>query len=154
MQTVKPESVGLSTSRLERVSRAMQKYIDQNLFGGVIALVARQGQVAFLEKFGWQEIAADRPMAFDTIFRIYSMSKPITSAAAMMLVEEGKLRLTDPLSRYVPAFKNPQVLQARNGCDFELVPAHREITVHDLFTHTAGFSYGFEENSALDSLYR
>jgi CubicO group peptidase (beta-lactamase class C family) len=120
----------------------------------VIVLVARQGQVAYLEKFGWQEIAANRPMAFDTIFRIYSMSKPITSAAVMMLVEEGKIRLSDPLSRYVPAFKNPKVLQARNGCDFELVPARREIIVHDLFTHTAGLSYGFEENSALDRLYR
>jgi len=154
MQTVQPESVGLSSSRLERVNRAMQKYVDQNLFSGVIVLVARQGQVAFLEKFGWQEIAANKPMAFDTIFRIYSMSKPITSAAAMMLVEEGKLRLSDPLSRYVPAFKDPKVMVPRNGCDYELVPARREPIIHDLFTHSAGFSYGFDEKSALDGLYR
>jgi CubicO group peptidase (beta-lactamase class C family) len=154
MQTVSPESVGFSSTRLERVGGAMQKYIDQNLFAGVVVLVARQGQVAYLEKFGWQEIAAGKPMAFDTIFRIYSMTKPITSAAVMMLSEEGKIRLSDPLSRYVPAFKNPKVLQARNGCDFELVPARREILVHDLFTHTAGLSYGFDENSALDERYR
>jgi CubicO group peptidase (beta-lactamase class C family) len=153
MKTVKPESVGLSSGRLERVNRVMQKYVDQNLFAGMIVLVARQGQVAFLEKFGWQEIAANRPMAFDTIFRIHSMSKPITSAAVMMLVEEGKIRLNDPLSRYVPAFKNPNVLQPRNGCDYELVPARREITVHDLLTHTAGLSYYANENSALDARY-
>jgi CubicO group peptidase (beta-lactamase class C family) len=154
MQTVQPESVGLSSSRLERVNRAMQKYVDQNLFAGVIVLVARQGQVACLQKFGWQEIAANRPMAWDTIFRIYSMSKPITSTAVMMLLEEGKLRLTDPLSRYAPAFKNPKVMRPRNGCDYKLVPAHREPTIHDLLTHTAGLSYGFDENSALDALYR
>jgi CubicO group peptidase (beta-lactamase class C family) len=154
MQTVQPESVGFSSSCLERISRAMQKYVDQKLFGGVIVLVARQGQVACLEKFGWQEIAANCPMAFDTIFRIYSMSKPITSTAVMMLVEEGKIRLSDPLSRYVPAFKNPKVMVPRNGCDFELIPARREPTVHDLLTHTAGLSYGFDENSALDECYR
>jgi CubicO group peptidase (beta-lactamase class C family) len=153
MQTVSPESVGFSTSRLERVGRVIQKNIDQNLMAGVITLIARQGQVAYLEKFGWQEIAANRPMAFDTLFRIYSMTKPVTSAAVMMLVEEGKVRLSDPLSRYVPAFKNPKVLQARNGCDYELVPARREPTVHDLLTHTAGLSYGFDENSALDARY-
>lgn len=154
MQTVSPESLGFSSTRLERVGRAIQSYIDQKQNAGVIALIARQGQVAYLEKFGWQEIAAQRPMAFDTLFRIYSMTKPITSAALMMLVEQGQMRLSDPLSRYVPAFKNPKVLQARNGCDFELVPARREITVHDLLTHTAGLSYGFDESSALDERYR
>lgn len=154
MQTVQPESVGLSSSRLERVDRAMQKYVDQNLFAGMSVLVARRGQVAWLRKFGWQDIDAKRPMSFDTIFRIYSMTKPITSTAVMMLVEEGKIHLFDPLSRYVPAFKNPKVMQARNGCDFELVPAKREPTIQDLLTHTAGLSYGGDENSALDALYR
>jgi CubicO group peptidase (beta-lactamase class C family) len=154
MQTVQPESVGFSSSRLERINRAMLKYVDQNLMAGMIVLVARQGQVSCLQKFGWQEIAVNRPMAFDTIFRIYSMTKPITSAAVMMLLEEGKIRLSDPLSRYVPAFKNPKMMQPRNGCDFQLVPARREPTIHDLLTHTAGLSYGFDENSALDALYR
>jgi CubicO group peptidase (beta-lactamase class C family) len=154
MQTEQPESVGFSANRLERIGRAMQKYVDQNLMAGVIVLVARRGQVVYMKKFGWQEIAANLPMSFDTLFRIYSMTKPITSTAVMMLFEEGKIRLSDPLSRYVPAFKNPKVMQARNGCDFELVPARREITVHDLLTHTAGLSYGFDENSALDERYR
>lgn len=154
MQTVQPESVGFSSTRLERINHAMQKYVDQNLMAGVIVLVARQGKVAFLQKFGWQEIAANRPMAFDTIFRIYSMTKPIASTALMMLVEEGKIRLSDPVSRYVPAFKNPKVMVPRNGCDYELVPARREPTIHDLLTHSAGISYGFEENSKLDDLFR
>ncbi len=154
MQTVSPESVGLSSSRLERVSSAMQRYVDQSLLSGVIVLIARQGQVAYLQAFGQQNIKANRPMTFDTLFRIYSMTKPITTTAAMMLVDEGKLRLSDPVSRYVPGFKNPRVMQPRNGCDFELVPARREPTLHDLMIHTAGLSYGFEENSALDERYR
>ena len=82
MQTVQPESVGFSSQRLERINQAMQGYIDRRQFGGIITLVARKGQVAHLEKFGWQEIESNRPMAFDTIFRIYSMTKPITSTAA------------------------------------------------------------------------
>jgi CubicO group peptidase (beta-lactamase class C family) len=154
MQIVQPESVGLSSSRLERINRAMQKYVDQGQFAGVIVLVARQGQVAYLQKFGWQEIATNQPMSIDTIFRIYSMTKPITTTAIMMLCEEGKIRLADPISRYVPSFANLKVMQPRNGCDFELVPARREPTVHDLLTHTAGLSYGFDENSELDARYR
>ncbi len=154
MQTVQPESVGLSSARLERVNRAMQAYVDQQKFAGVITLIARHGQVAHLEKFGWQEIETQRPMAFDTIFRIYSMTKPITSTAVMMLVEEAKVRLNDPVSRYVPGFKEARVMVPRNGCDYDLVPAAREMTVHDLFTHSAGLSYGFDEHSALDDLYR
>jgi CubicO group peptidase (beta-lactamase class C family) len=144
----------LSSSRLERVKRTMQAYVDQHKFAGIITLVARHGQVAHLEKFGWQEIETQRPMAFDTIFRIHSMTKPITSTAAMMLVDEGKMRLNDPVSRYIPAFKDAKVMVARNGCDYDLVPAVREMTVHDLCTHTAGLSYGIDEYSALDELYR
>jgi CubicO group peptidase (beta-lactamase class C family) len=109
--------------------------------------------VAHLEKFGWQEIETQKPMEFDTIFRIYSMSKIITSVAVMMLAEEGKIRLSDPVSRYVPGFKNAKVYTPRNGCDFELVPAKREMIVHDLFTHSAGLSYGFDEQSGLDRMY-
>jgi CubicO group peptidase (beta-lactamase class C family) len=154
MQIVSPESVGLSPSRLEQINGAMQGYVDRRQFAGVITLVARRGQVAHLEKFGWQEIEANKPMAFDTIFRIYSMTKPITSTAVMMLAEEGKIRLVDPVSRYIPGFKHLKVMVPRNGCDFDLVPARREPTLHDLLTHTAGLSYGFDESSALDALYR
>jgi CubicO group peptidase (beta-lactamase class C family) len=154
MQTVQPESVGLSAKRLERINQSMQGYIDRRQFGGIITMVARQGQVAHLEKFGWQEIEGNHPMAFDTIFRIYSMTKPITSTAMMMLSEQGKVRLADPVSEYIPAFKDVKVMVARGGADYDLVAPEREMLVHDLFTHTAGLSYGFDEHSALDDMYR
>ena len=99
MQTVQPESVGLSSVRLARIQPVMQGYIDRQEFAGVVTAVTRGGQVAHLAKVGWQEIENERPMSFDTIFRIYSMSKPITSAAVMLLAEEGKVRLADPVSR-------------------------------------------------------
>lgn len=153
MKIVQPESVGLSSTRLKRINHTMQQYIDRKQFAGVITLVARHGQVAHLEKFGWQEMETQKPMEFDTLFRIYSMSKIITSAAVMMLAEEGKIRLSDPVSRYVPGFKNAKVYTPRNGCDYDLVPAKREILIHDLFTHTGGLSYGFDEHSAIDRMY-
>jgi CubicO group peptidase (beta-lactamase class C family) len=154
MQTVTPESVGLSSARLERIQPVMQGYIDRGAFAGVLTLIARRGQVADLQTFGWQELESKRPISEDTIFRIYSMSKPITSAAAMLLCEEGRLRLWDPLSRYLPEFKEARVMMARPDGGYELVPAQREITIHDLFTHSGGISYGSDEHSALDMLYR
>ena len=154
MKTVQPESVGLSTVRLARIQPVMQGYVDRQQFAGIVTAVTRGGQVAHLAKVGWQEIENERPMSLDTIFRIYSMSKPITSAAVMLLVEEGKVRLVDPVSRYIPGFKNSKVMVPRNGCDYDLVPALREMTVHDLFTHSGGLSYGSDQQSALDELYR
>ncbi len=154
MQTVKPETVGLSSARLERIKPAMQGYVDRGTFAGILTLVARQGQVAHLETFGWQDLKRKRPINIDTIFRIYSMSKPITSAAAMLLCEEGRLRLWDPVWRYLPEFKNAQVMVTRPDGGYDLVPARREVTVHDLMTHSGGLSYGSDEHSALDSLYR
>jgi CubicO group peptidase (beta-lactamase class C family) len=154
MQTTQPETVGFSSTRLQYISRVMQQYIDQQVFAGIITLIARKGQVAHLETFGWQEQETKRRMTVDTIFRIYSMSKPITSAAVMMLCEAGKLRLVDPVSRYIPELKDTKVMVARGGSDYDLVPARREVTIHDLLTHSGGFSYGSEENSALDVLYR
>jgi CubicO group peptidase (beta-lactamase class C family) len=154
MQTTKPENIGLSSTRLQRIAPVMQRYIDQQIFAGIVTLIARKGQVAHWEAFGWQEKETNRPMQPDTIFRIYSMSKPITSAAVMMLCEEGKLRLSDAVSRYIPEFKNPQVMVARGNSDYDLVPAKREVTLHDLLTHSGGFSYGFDDHSALDAMYR
>ena len=154
METVQPESIGLISDRLARIQPVMQGYIDRKEFAGVITAISRRGQTAHLAKVGWQEIKTGHPMSFDAIFRIYSMSKPITSAAVMMLCEEGKVRLGDPVSRYIPGFKNSRVMVPRNGCDYDLVPAQREMTVHDLFTHSSGLSYGFDQQSALDDLYR
>ncbi len=154
MQTVKPESVGMSSDRLLRLGEVMQSYIDRQAIAGMTALVARHGQVAFLEALGWQDMEEQRPMSLDTIFRIYSMTKPITSAAVMMLCEEGRLRLVDPVWRHIPEFKDLKVMVPRSGCDYDLVPARREVTIHDLMTHSGGLSYGDDEHSALDELYR
>ena len=154
MQTFEPESVGLSSARLERMKPVMQGYVDRGTFAGIVTLIARQGQVAHLEAFGWQELANQRPMTTDTIFRIYSMSKPVTSSAAMMLCEQGKLRLADPVSRYLPEFKDARVMVAHPDGSYDLVPARREVTVHDLLTHSGGLSYGSDDHSALDKLYR
>lgn len=154
MQIVQPESVGLSSARLERIQPVMQGYVDRRQFAGVVTAVSRRGQIAHLATVGWQEIETERLMSFDTIFRIYSMTKPITSAAVMLLCEEGKVRLADPVSRYIPEFKHAKVMVPRNGCDYDLVAPRREIIVHDLFTHTGGLSYGFDQQSALDEIYR
>jgi len=154
MQIVMPESVGLSSARLERLNQVMQQYIERGTFAGIVTLIARKGRVAHLQAFGCQELETKRPMTAESIFRIYSMSKPITSTAAMMLCEEGRLRLADPVSRYIPEFKELQVMAARPDGSYELVPARREMTVHDLMTHSGGLSYGSNEHSALDQLYR
>ncbi len=154
MQIVKPESVGLSSARLERLAEAMQGYVERGTFAGVVTLIARKGKAAHLEAFGWQDLETKRPMTGETIFRIYSMSKPVTSAAAMLLCEQGKLRLADPVSRYLPEFREFRVMAARPDGGYDLVPARREMTVHDLMTHSGGLSYGFEEGSILDRLYR
>ncbi len=154
MQIVKPESVGMSSARLRRLGEAMQGYVDRHLFAGMVVLVARHGQVAYLEPFGCQELECQSPMALDTIFRIFSMTKPITSTAVMMMCEEGRLRLIDPVSQYIPDFKDLKVMVPHGGSDYNLVPANREVTIHDLMTHSGGLSYGFEEHSALDQMYR
>jgi CubicO group peptidase (beta-lactamase class C family) len=155
MQTVQPERVGFCSGRLQRLNAVMQGYVDRQTCAGVLALIARQGQVAYLEAFGWQERETNRPMALDTLFKLYSMTKPITTTAAMMLWEEGKLRLSDPVARYLPEFKDARVMVARSGgADYDLVPAQAEMTLHHLCTHTGGLSYGSDENSPLDALYR
>ncbi len=153
MNIVKPESVGLSSDRLGRIKNVMQSYIDRGVFAGISTLVARRGKVAHLGTFGWQDLETRQSITEDTIFRIYSMTKPITSAAVMMLVEEGKLRLSDPVSRHVPEFKDRKVMVMREG-GFDLVPAAREVTIHDLLTHTSGLCYPSEEQTPLDEIYR
>ena len=154
MNIVKPESVGFSSSRLARINVAMQRYVDEQKLAGMVTLVARRGQVVHFEKFGMADREAGTPMALDTIFRIYSMTKPITSTAVLMLFEEGLLRLTDPVSRYIPAFGQVKVLDNTPGSGVRLVDPIRPITVRDLLTHTAGLSYGFDEGVYIDDLYR
>src|ERR1700683_2587275 len=109
LPTAKPESVGLSSQRLERIATAVQRAIDQNRIAGAVTLVARRGQIAWLKAQGMQDREASKPMSTDSIFRICSMSKAITSLAVMMLYEEGNFLLDDPISKYIPDSKNPRV---------------------------------------------
>jgi CubicO group peptidase (beta-lactamase class C family) len=139
-----PESVGMSGARLERLSAAMKRAIDEGRASGIVTLVARKGKVAHYESFGQLDREKRVAMPKDAIFRIASMSKAITTVAAMMLMEEGKLLLDDPVSRFIPAFKKTSVMAPAptSGTDIASVPSRREVTIRDLMTHTAGISYG------------
>ena len=138
----KPESVGLSSERLERISKTVQKDIDDKRIAGAVTLVLRHGQVAYFKAQGMQDREAGKAMQPDAIFRICSMSKPITTAAVMILYEEGHFLLEDPISKYLPEFKNPKVLvKPANGGEEYTIPATREITIRDLLRHTSGLTY-------------
>ncbi len=156
---VDPEDLGLSSERLARATRAMEEDVAAGRIAGAIGLVARRGKIAYFEVRGNADRERHRPMAKDTIFRIYSMSKPITSAALMMLHEEGKFMLTDPVSRYLPEFKGMEVAEdsSRSPGDPDRarrVEAKREITVQDLMRHTAGLTYGFFGGTSVDKMYQ
>jgi CubicO group peptidase (beta-lactamase class C family) len=144
LRTAQPEQAGMSGERLQRLSRGMQGYIDRGEVAGAVTLVARRGQIVHFEAQGLMDIDAKTPLRKDAIFRIASMTKPTTSVAVMMLFEEGRLRLTDPVSKFIPEFKNPMVKvinqpgSHRDGTS--LVPANREINIRDLLTHTAGLA--------------
>ncbi len=138
-----PEDAGMSTSRLARIAPVMQGYVDAGKIPCALTMIARGGKLVHFEKYGMQDIATAKPVGFDTIFRIYSMTKPITSIAVMMLYEEGHFQLSTPLSEFIPAFKDMQVY-TENG--EETVAAEREITIKHVLTHTAGFTYGSESD--------
>jgi CubicO group peptidase (beta-lactamase class C family) len=153
LPTAKPESVGFSADRLERISKAVQKDVDDQRIAGAVTLVMRHGQVAFFKAQGMQDRENNKPMRRDTIFRICSMSKPITSAAVMILYEEGYFLLEDPISKYLPEFKNPKVLvKPPNGGATYTIPAAHEITIRDLLRHTSGLTYAWNED--LGPLYK
>jgi len=153
METVTPEDVGFSSERLRRIRPVMQAYVDQKKLPGLITLVARQGKVVHFEIYGLMDIEAEKPMQADSIFRIYSMTKPITSVAAMMLYEEGLFQLNDPVYRFIPAFKDVKVLGSVTSGTPALVDLEREITIRDLMTHTSGLTYAFLEDSPVDTMY-
>jgi CubicO group peptidase (beta-lactamase class C family) len=150
LPTATPESVGISSERLDRLHKGMQAYVDRREAGGIVTLVAREGKIVDVHATGFQDIESRKPMQTDTIFRIASMSKPITSIAAMMLEEEGKLFLTDPVSKFIPAFKGQRVI-ADGGTT---VAARREITIRDLLAHRSGLSYGFLNGGPVGDAYR
>lgn len=150
LPVVKAGKVGMSGERLRRIEPAMQKYIDQQLVPGVVTLVARHGKVVHFEAQGYLDADGKVPMRKDAIFRIASMTKPITSVALMMLWEEGKLQLSDPVSKYLPEFKDQKVSTTADvsGRTGQLVPAQRPSTVRDMLTHTAGLANSYRGNVA------
>lgn len=152
LPTAKPESVGLSSERLERISKAVQRDIDDKRIAGAVTLVLRHGQVAFFKAQGMQDREAGKPMRPDSIFRICSMSKPIASVAVMILYEEGHFLLEDPVSKYLPEFKNMKVLVKPAQGDPYTIPATHEITIRDLLRHTSGLTYNW--NADLGPLYK
>jgi CubicO group peptidase (beta-lactamase class C family) len=142
----KPEAVGLSPQKLARLDETFAKVIADKKLSGAVVLIARKGKIGYLQSFGMADVEANKPMREDTIFRIASMTKPITSVAVMMLVDEGKIALDDPVSKFIPEFKNQKILvpgKSDKDDDFGIVPAEREVTIKDLLTHTSGLVYPF-----------
>jgi len=147
------ESVGFSSERLDRIAPVMQGYIDQGKLAGTLTLVAKDGKIVYLNAQGMQDKEASIPMSEDTIFRIYSMSKPVTAVAAMTLWEQGKFHMFDPIAKYLPEFAKMKVYVSGSGDDMVLEDAKSPIRIIDLFMHTSGLSYGFT-GSEVDKLYQ
>jgi CubicO group peptidase (beta-lactamase class C family) len=154
LPTAKPENVGISTERLTRLGDGMKSLVDQGRLAGVVTMVARHGKVVEFEAAGKRDIGANLPMQKDSIFRIYSMSKPITGVAMMMLFEEGKWQLNDPVARYVPEFANLKVYATDAAGNMVLKEQSHPMTMGELMSHTAGFTYGFFSNTPVDKLQR
>lgn len=154
-----PGAAGFSTSRLERLGEVLRADVGAGIIPGAVALIARSGQLAYCEAFGYADRATLRPMAPTTVFRIASMTKPVTVVAALMLMERGKLLLTDPVWRYLPALRDVQVGvedvdPATGQRRLTLKQARRAMTIHDLMRHTAGFTYGQFGDSMVQRAYR
>ncbi|MGA8013617.1 MAG: serine hydrolase domain-containing protein [Candidatus Acidiferrales bacterium] len=151
----KPESLGFSSARLERLHAAMQQEVDQKHLAGIVTLLARHGKVAELKAYGKKDLASGAPMTTDTIFRVFSMTKPVTGVAMMILYEQGKWRPEDPISKYIPEFAHLKVFKGvdANGKMIVEDPVHPP-TMRELMTHTAGFTYGLFGDGPVDKLYQ
>jgi len=150
----RPEKVGISAARLGKLNPAVQKLLDENKVAGAITIIARKGKIVHFEAFGLRDIAAKKPMTKDTIVRIYSMSKPITSVAVMMLYDQGKVKLDDPVSKYLSEFKGLKVYGQTNDGKPDYKTPDREMTVRDLLRHSSGLTYGIFGNTPVDKMYR
>ncbi len=154
LKTAAPESVGMSSERLKRIDANVNEWMASGKLNGAVALIVRNGKVVYNKAFGYDDLAKTKPMKTDMIFRIASQTKAITSTAVLMLYEEGKFLLDDPISDYIPEFTKPVVLDKFNEADssYTTVPAKREITIRDLLTHTSGIAYaqiGTKESNAI-----
>ena len=149
-----PRDVGFDAARLHRIDEHLQRYVDDGRLPGWSVLVTRHGRIAHVAHGGRRDVEADRPVEADTIFRIYSMTKPVTSVAAMMLYEQGAFELTDPIARYLPEFADMRVWDGGSDLKPKTVPALEPIRVWHLLTHTAGLTYGFHHSHPVDAMYR
>src|SRR5579883_628866 len=149
LPTSRPEEVGISSERLKRIHDVIQAHLDAKDFAGAVTLVMRKGKVVHFEAHGLMDLESNKPMRTDTLFRMASMTKPLTAVSILMLMEDGKLVLSDAVSKFIPEFKNPKVAvwnlpNDPKGAGYHLVPADREITLKDLLTHTSGLANGLE----------
>ncbi|MFV0279669.1 MAG: serine hydrolase domain-containing protein, partial [Rhodoblastus sp.] len=152
MERAKPGKIGLDTGALDQLGCVLQREIDQGRLPGAVALIAREGRIGYFEAFGKRDPGADDAMRLDSIFRIFSMTKPIVSIAIMQLVEQGRILLADPLSKYIPAFAETKVGVVRDG-ELALVAPDRPITIQDLLRHTSGLTYDFVGEHPVQKLY-
>jgi CubicO group peptidase (beta-lactamase class C family) len=151
---IDPAEAGFEPERLNRIDRHYQRYVDEGKLPGFLALIARDGQLVHIAKGGYRDVEAQLPVELDTQFRIYSMTKPITSVAAMLLWEEGAFELKDPVERFIPAFKDARVWAGGSQNNPVTVPAREPVRIWHLLTHTAGLTYGFHYAEPLDGIYR
>lgn len=154
MQTTTPEEVGFSSDRLRRLNKLMQGYVDDGKLSGIVTLLARNGEVFHHEAFGKMDLESGAQMDLDAIFRIYSMTKPISSAALMTLHEDGKFQLGDPVSAYIPELDDLTVCTGWGHTGPIIERQTNPITIQQLLSHTAGFSYGFFQDTPVDQMYR
>ena len=155
MKTINPDKLGLSKDKLMAMENFFkEKYINNGKLAGIQTLIARKGKVIHFESTGLRDVENNKKIEKDTIFRIYSMTKPITSVALMQLFEQGLFQLADPVGKFLPEFKNPKVFVSGSYPHFMTRPADREISIRDLLTHTAGLTYGFHYRTNIDHAYR
>lgn len=154
MKIISPEEAGFSSERLARIPQTMQALANRQNVAGTLTLLARHGKVFHFAVTGQMDLAEQRPMPIDGIFRIYSMTKPITVTAVLMLMEEGHLLLDDPISNWFPQFAKMRVYTGGAGATMNLTDLQRPITIRHLLTHSSGISYGFETNHPVDTLYQ
>ena len=159
LPTAKPEEVGLSSDRLNRLGAVIEANIAKGVMPGGVALVARKGKIAYFESFGMRDLETSSPMQKDTIFKIYSMTKPIVSVGIMILQEQTRIFLRDPVSKFIPEFKEVKVGventdSATGEKTFSTVPVQRQITIQDLLRHTSGLTYSFFGKSKINMMYK
>jgi CubicO group peptidase (beta-lactamase class C family) len=151
---VDPAEVGFGPSRLARIDKHFARYVDERKLAGWLLTVARHGKLAHVSTYGQRDIEADLPVEPDTLWRIYSMSKPMTSVAAMILYEQGGFELTDPVYKYIPSFRDVRVFAGGSDLSYKTVPVTEPIRIWHLLSHTSGLTYGFMRNHPVDAIYR